>query len=115
LCGEKTEVSKLPSWRWVTGMPMGDSSEVRTEVKEDRAATMLDSGAWKGGDRLEMMQGVRTRTDGFGGGPGYERWGVLGEARSGRKDCRVRMGDRRRVFRMSLSVEGDRVAIGEEG
>jgi hypothetical protein len=35
-------------------------------VKEVKAATMLDSGAWNGGDRLEIMDGVRTRTDGFG-------------------------------------------------
>lgn len=96
-------------------MPNGESSAVRTEVKEDRAATMLDSGAWKGGDRLEMMLGVRTRTDGFGVWPGYERFEVVGEARSGRNACRVRIGDKRRVLRSSLSVDAGSVAIGEEG
>lgn len=61
------EVSNVPSWRWVTGMPMGESSEERTDVKDERAETMLDSGAWNAGDRLEIMDGVRTRTDGFDG------------------------------------------------
>jgi hypothetical protein len=35
--------------------------------------------------------------------------------RSGRKDWRVRIGVRIRVFRRSLSVEGESVAIGEVG
>lgn len=40
---------------------------------------------------------------------------MFGEASRGRKDCTVRMGVRRRVFSRSLSVDGDRVAIGAEG
>jgi hypothetical protein len=55
-------------------MPMGESSEVRTAVKEDRAETILDSGAWKAGERLGMMVGVRIRTDGFGASLGIEWW-----------------------------------------
>ena len=80
-------MSKVPSCRCVTGIPTGESSEERTEVNEDRAATMLDSGAWKAGDRLGIMDGVRTRTDGFVAALGAE-WccEVLGEDRSGRKD-----------------------------
>jgi hypothetical protein len=109
-------VSKFPSLRCVTGMPRGASSEESTEVKDDSAATMLDSGAWNAGDKLEIIDGVRTSTDGFGGEPACECWcEAFGEARIGRKDCRVRMGVSRRVFSRSLSVEGDKVAIGEEG
>lgn len=106
-------MSKVPSWRCVTGTPTGESSEDRTDVKDDRAETMLASGAWKAGDMLEIIVGVRTRTDGFGALEGG--CDVLGEVMRGRKDCRVRIGVRRRVFRRSLMVEGGRVAIGAEG
>lgn len=34
----------MPSCRWVTGMLRGASSADKTELKDDRAATMLDSG-----------------------------------------------------------------------
>jgi hypothetical protein len=78
-------------------------------VKEARAAQMLDSGAWKAGLREGIMEGVRTRTDGFGAGVGE------GEVSSGRKDWSVRMGVRRRVLRRSEKVVGERVAIGEVG
>lgn len=109
-------MSNVPSWRCVTGIPTGESSEERTDVKDDRAETILASGAWKAGEMLEMMVGVRTRTEGFGEAIESGCWcEVLGEARSGRKDCKVRIGVIRRVFRRSLSVEGDRVAIGAEG
>lgn len=66
-------MSKVPSWRCVTGIPRGCSSEERTVVKDERAETMADSGRWKAGFRLEIMEGVRTRTEGLvggGGGPG---------------------------------------------
>ena len=54
-------------------MPRGCSSEERTEVKDERAETIADSGRWKAGCRLEIIEGVRIRTDGLmggGGGPG---------------------------------------------
>jgi hypothetical protein len=35
--------------------------------------------------------------------------------RSGRKACRVRIGVRRRVFKRLDNVEGERVAIGDDG
>jgi len=97
-------------------MPMGESSEERTDVKDERAETMLDSGAWNAGDRLEIMEGVRTRTDGFDGvvetACGCK---VPEEAKTGRKDCKVRIGVSKRVFKRSLNVDGERVAIGAEG
>lgn len=96
-------------------MPIGESSEERTDVKEESAETMLDSGAWKGGDRLEMMEGVRTRTDGFGGAVEIEGCEALEEAKRGRKDCKLRIGVSKRVFKRSLNVDGERVAMGAEG
>lgn len=73
----------------VTGIPRGCNSELRTEVKEVRAETMADSGRWKAGLRLEIMEGVRMRTEGLGGGvgglgcwSGWERGRIW---RSGRK------------------------------
>jgi hypothetical protein len=94
-------------------MERGESSEERTDVKEESAATMLDSGAWKAGDKLGIIEGVRTRTEGLGTVGESPRFKF--EVRSGRNVCMVRMGFRRRVFMRSLSVEGERVAIGEEG
>lgn len=89
---------------------------MRTAVKEDRAETILDSGAWKAGERLGIMVGVSIRTDGFGASLETEWWWEwMGEDRSGRKDCTVRIGVRRRVFRRSLSVDGESMAIGAEG
>lgn len=38
---------------------------MRTLVKDVSAETRSDSGAWKAGERLEIIEGVRTRTDGF--------------------------------------------------
>lgn len=70
-------------------MPRGWSSEERTEVKEESAETIADSGRWKAGFRLEIIEGVRTRTEGLvggGGGPGC--WCGCGRGsicRSGRK------------------------------
>jgi hypothetical protein len=113
----KGEVSKVPSWICVTGIPRGWSSDERTEVKDERAETIADSGRWKAGFRLEMMEGVRTRTEGLtgvGAGPGCgcERGRIW---RSGRKVCSVRMGCKRRVFRRSERADGASVAIGKEG
>jgi hypothetical protein len=100
-------------------MSRTESSAERTEVKEVRAATRVDSGAWKAGEREGMMVGVRTRTEGLGvvgGGPGLRYgWERGRDVRRGRKVWRVRMGVRTRVLRRSLRVEGERVAIGEEG
>lgn len=112
-------MSKVPSWICVTGIPRGWSSEERTEVKEERAETIADSGRWKAGFRLDIIEGVRTRTEGLtgvGGGPGCT-WGCeRGRiCRSGRKVWSVRMGCKRRVFRRSESADGASVAIGKEG
>jgi len=63
-------VSKVPSRMCVTGIPSGCSSEVRTEVNDVSAETIADSGRWKAGFRLEIMEGVRTRTEGLIGGGG---------------------------------------------
>jgi len=65
LCGEKDERSKVPSWRCVTGMSRGASSEDRTLVKEVSADTQADSRRWKAGLKLEIIDGVRTRTEGL--------------------------------------------------
>jgi len=115
LCGEKAPRSNVPSCRWETGISSGASSADNTEVKELRAAQIVDSGRWKAGFRLDIMEGVRTRTDGLGPVVDGAGWCSGREARNGRKVWRVRIGVRRRVFRRSESVEGGRVAIGEEG
>jgi hypothetical protein len=84
-------------------------------VNDDRAAHMADSGRWKAGFRLGIMEGVRTRTEGFGAGvEGAGCWRGR-EVRSERKVWRVRIGVRRRVLSRSERVEGGRVAIGREG
>ena len=44
---------------------MGLSSADKTEVREERAATSEDSGRWKAGLREGIIEGVRTRTEGF--------------------------------------------------
>lgn len=62
----KEPKSKFPSCRCVTGMERGASSAERTLVKDVRAAMMLDSGAWKAGERAGIIEGVRTRTLGLG-------------------------------------------------
>jgi hypothetical protein len=110
-------VSKVPSFRCVTGIERGRSSDVRTEVNEESAETMLDSARWKAGLRLEIMEGVRTKTEGLGpfdGEPackfGCERGSIWS---SGRNACSVRIGVKKRVFRRSESVDGGSVAIGE--
>jgi hypothetical protein len=84
-------------------------------VNDDRAAQIADSGRWKAGFRLDIIEGVRTSTDGFGAGLEGEGWWRGREVRSGRKVWRVRIGVRRRVFRRSERLEGWRVAIGEQG
>lgn len=103
----------------MTGISRGFNSAVRTAVNELRAEIMLDSGRWKAGERLAIMLGVRTRTDGLIGscvGVMFECGCDRGRIwRSGRKVCRVRIGVRRRVFRRSERVEGERVAMGWEG
>lgn len=65
LCGEKEETSKEPSWRCITGMLRGRSSEVRVWVKVVRAVVIRDSGRWKEGEREDIMLGVRRRTEGL--------------------------------------------------
>jgi hypothetical protein len=49
-------------------MLRGASLEERTDVNEERAAIIEDSGRWNAGLRLGIMHGVNTRTDGFGAG-----------------------------------------------
>lgn len=68
----------------MTGIPSGDSSAVTTFTEALSAATILLSGRWKAGLRFEMMFGVRTRTEGFGGGDFVEETGPVWS--SGRKD-----------------------------
>jgi hypothetical protein len=96
LCGEKELKSNVPSWRWLTGISSGASSACKTSVKLESAETREDSGRWKAGRRLEIMEGVRMRTEGLG----------VEDVRSGRKVWRVRIGVRTRVFRRSFKVEG---------
>jgi hypothetical protein len=115
LCGEKAPTSNVPSCRWETGISSGASSADNTAVNDDRAAQIADSGRWKAGFRLDIIEGVRTSTDGFGAGLEGEGWWRGREVRSGRKVWRVRIGVRRRVFRRSERLEGWRVAIGEQG
>jgi hypothetical protein len=109
--------SKEPSCTCVTGMFSGASSAERTAVKELSPATIVDSGMWKAGLRAGIMEGVRTKTEGFGDGDELCRCGCASgrEVRSGRKVWIVRIGVRRRVSRRSFKVDGERVAIGEDG
>jgi len=65
LWGEKDETSKEPSWRWVTGMLRGRSSDVKVCMKVVRAVVIRDSGRWKDGKREDIMLGVRSKTEGF--------------------------------------------------
>ena len=65
--GVKEEKSKVPRCKWVTGIEMGESSEESTEAKDVKAETIRDSGEWKAGVKEEIIEGVRTRTDGFSG------------------------------------------------
>lgn len=103
----------MPSWRWVTGISSGESSAETTLMEEVRAATILLSGRWKAGLRLEIMFGVRTRTDGLGGGGLVLKGGA--EWRSGRKVWSVRIGVRRRVLKRSERVDGVSVESGADG
>ena len=70
----------------------GESSAVRTVEREVKAEFMSASGAWKAGDREEIIEGVRRRmaglTDAAGGVEMAWRCGcVRGRIwRSGRKD-----------------------------
>lgn len=82
LCGEKALKSNVPSWRCVTGIFKGASSEDRVVVKLFSAEVMRDSGAWNAGWRELIIEGVRTRTEGF------DEWFVWWNGRvwrSGRK------------------------------
>lgn len=65
LCGEKELKSKLPNCKWLTGISSGASSACKTVVNDCKAATILDSGKWKAGFRLGIMEGVSTRTEGL--------------------------------------------------
>jgi hypothetical protein len=38
----------------------GESSELRVAKKVASAEVISDSGAWKGGERLEIIEGVRS-------------------------------------------------------
>jgi hypothetical protein len=89
----------------------------KTDVKLESAAQIEDSSKWNAGLRLGIMEGVMTRTEGLGaaGAEWSCGWWSGREVRSGRKAWRVRIGVKRRVFRRSERVEGERVAIGEEG
>jgi hypothetical protein len=115
LCGEKQLKSNVPNCKCVTGIASGESSAFNTWVADSKAATIEDSGRWKAGLRLDIIDGVRTRTDGLGGVAKGAGRGNGREVRSGRKVWRVKIGVRRRVFKRSERVEGKRVAIGEEG
>lgn len=108
--GWKPEKSKVPSWTWVTGMPRGRSSAVRTSVKAERAEETVASGAWKGGLMEDMMDGVKTRTL---GGVHFSPGGHRRLVRRGRKAWIVRMGCRRWVLKRSAKLDGGMVAIGE--
>jgi hypothetical protein len=46
-------------------MSRGASSEDNTLVKAVSADTQADSGRWKAGFKLEIIDGVRTRTEGL--------------------------------------------------
>jgi hypothetical protein len=61
----KDDTSKLPSCRWVTGIPSGDNSADRTFAEAAKALFTALSGRWKAGLKLEMIPGVRRRTDGL--------------------------------------------------
>jgi hypothetical protein len=88
--GVKPAKSKVPSCMWVTGIPSGRSSAVRTSVKAESAEQTVASGAWNGGLMEEMMDGVRTRTLGLGRSlsPG----GLSRAVRRGKKAWMVRIG-----------------------
>jgi hypothetical protein len=105
LCGSKALRSKLPKCICTTGISSGASSAVKTSAKLVRAEVMDDSGRWKAGRREDIIEGVRSRTEGLG----------AAAVRSGRKVCRVKIGVRRRVLRISESVDGESVAMGCEG
>lgn len=62
----------------MTGMSKGESSEVRTEVKDVRALFIIDSGRWKEGEREEIMLGVRRRTEGLSDLAWRLRWACVG-------------------------------------
>lgn len=88
-------------------------------ANEESADTIEDSGRWKAGLRLGIIEGVRTKTEGLAGfwgwpgcGLGCERGSIW---RSGRKVCNVRKGFKYRVLNRSESVDGLSVAIGDEG
>ena len=118
LCGEKALVSKVPSWRCVTGISNGANSALNTFVALASAEIIADSGRWNAGDKLDIILGVKKRTDGFPTNRCVGRRCGCGSGklwRSGRKDWRVSIGVRRRVFRRSESVEGESVAIGVDG
>lgn len=56
----KAATSKVPSLSCDTWTPRGLSSLRRVSENAVMAATEADSGAWKGGLREEMIEGVRT-------------------------------------------------------
>jgi len=65
LYGEKELMSKVPSWRCVTGIERGASSAVKTVENVVKAVFKSDSGRWKEGERADMMDGVSNNTDGL--------------------------------------------------
>ena len=99
----------------MTGIFRGRSSFARPEANEESADTIIDSGIWKAGLRLDIIDGVRIKTEGltgFGAGPGCESGSICSR---GRKVCSVRIGASCRVFTRSESVDGESVARGEAG
>ena len=99
----------------MTGISRGANSADNTDVNDDSAAQIADSGRWKAGFRLEIIDGVRTSTDGLGAGVETAAWWSGRDVSSGRKVWSVKIGVRRRVFKRSERVEGWRVAMGEDG
>lgn len=70
----KALVSKVPSWRCVTGMLRGESSAVRTVERDVKAEFISASGAWKAGEREDIIEGVRRRIEGLGAGGAELAW-----------------------------------------
>jgi hypothetical protein len=109
-------MSKFPSWMWVTGMFRGCISAFKTVVKDFSADTIADSGRWNAGDKDEIIEGVRTSTEGsFFLCNDVSAWFGNSDWRSGRNVCSVSIGVRRRVFNRSDKLDGERVAIGCDG
>jgi hypothetical protein len=84
-------------------MPIVASSLARLEVNAERAATMVDSGAWNGGESAGITAGVSMRTR------------ALDSQIVRRKACIVAMVLRTRTFSRSDQTAGGVVSTGPEG